>query len=120
MAYYPPPGLNCERRALLSVRFSVLSQLNVAEEACNPIQPTSIKLVDGEAHPGHVDGAGVKGEGGEGGAAQPHHLHREGRQLLRRLPACPHRPQRLGTQPDEASDGEGGYHVSPTNLHLSG
>ena len=108
------------RRALLSVRFSVLRQLNVAEEACNPIQPTSIKLVDGEAHPGHVDGAGVEGEGGEGGAAQPHRLHREGRQLLRRLPARPHRPQRLGAQPDEASDGEGGYHVSPTNLHLSG
>ena len=47
-------------------------------------------------------------------------LHREGRQLFRRLPARSHRPQRLGAQPDEASDGEGGYHVSPTNLHLSG
>ena len=50
---------------------------------------------EGEAHPGHVDGAGVEGEGGEGGAAQPHRLHRGGRQLLRRLPARPHRPQCL-------------------------
>ena len=50
---------------------------------------------EGEAHPGHIDGAGVEGEGGEGGAAQPHRLHRGGRQLLRRLPARPHRPQCL-------------------------
>lgn len=37
---------------------------------------------EGEAHPGHVNGAGVEGEGGEGGVAQPHRLHRGGRQLL--------------------------------------
>jgi len=38
-------GVNGTRRALLSVRFGVLRQSNVAKGACIPLQPTSIKLV---------------------------------------------------------------------------